>query len=213
MEKSSLNKLKKYGQYKYDIFSKLDFDFIPGARVLDLGCGDGSDSAIFKNVFGLKVFSCDIYEHEDVKKNKLKFQLAGIYKLPYKSNFFGYVFMHDVLHHIDEPEQRMNKHISGLVEALRVLKPGGTMVIVEANRYNPLFYPHMVKMRGHNHFKQSYFKKLVNGSFKSSDVTFKFFEAHVYPKKLLKLFKIYERVMDNFMPKSLLAYNIVLVKK
>jgi len=213
MDKDKLNKLKEYGQYKSDIFSKLDFDFIKGNSLLDLGCGDGSDSMILKDTFGLDVFSCDVYEHEDVKKNSLKFELAGIYDLPYGDNTFDYVFMHDVLHHIDEPKQRLEKHIAGLREAFRVLKTGGTMVIVEGNRYNPLFYPHMVKMRGHDHFRQSYFKKLIKESFKDGAIAFRFYEAHLYPKSSIKFWKVYESLMEKFCPKPFLSYNIALIKK
>jgi len=40
------NELNKYGQYKSDIFKKLSYKFASGKKVLDLGCGDGSDSEI-----------------------------------------------------------------------------------------------------------------------------------------------------------------------
>jgi len=65
--------LTKYGQYKRDIFSKLNFDFLPGKKILDLGCGDGSDAQIFINEYKLNTYGIDIYEHANVKKiNGLK---------------------------------------------------------------------------------------------------------------------------------------------
>ncbi len=204
--------LSKYGQYKNDVFAKLDFDFKEGKKILDVGCGDGSDAKIFIKEFGLETFGIDVYEHKNILKTKgLKFQKAGIYKIPFKDETFDYVFLHDILHHIDEKNQDYNNHIKGLYELKRVCKKGGYIIIVEGNRYNPLFYPHMVKMRGHNHFRQSYFKKIVRESF--SNPVFKNFEAHSYPKKLLPFFKVYEYVAEKMFPKSILAYNVAIIIK
>ena len=202
----------KYGQYKKDIFEKLDFKFVKGKKILDLGCGDGSDAKIFINEYKLDVYGADIYEHENVKKIKgLKFKKGGIYKIPYRDSEFDYVFLHDVLHHIDEDGQRKSKHLAGLRELKRVCKNGGTIIIVEGNRYNPLFYPHMVKMLGHNHFKQSYFKRIVLTVF--PNVKFKYLEAHLYPAKYLKIWKLYERIMESIIPHMFQAYNIAIIKR
>lgn len=84
------------------------------------------------------------------------------------------------------------------------------MVIVEGNRYNPLFYPHMVKIRGHNHFRQSYFKDIILEVFPNAE--FKFFEAHLYPKRLIPIFKVYEYLMERYSPVRLLAYNTAVVE-
>lgn len=204
------NNLSKYGQYKKDIFEKLGYRFSPGKKILDLGCGDGSDAEIFINEFKMDVFGVDIYKNERLGKIKnLKFKTGGIYKIPFEDSFFDYVFLHDVLHHIDEKEQRKSKHISGLKELHRVCKKEGTIIIVEGNRYNPLFYPHMVKICGHNHFTQKYFKNLVLSVFPWT--TFKYFEAHFYPKKYLKLWKLYEKIMELIAPKRFLAYNVAII--
>jgi len=200
-------------QYKDDIFNKLKFDFIKGKRLLDGGCGDGSDARIFIEEYGLETCGIDIYEHENIKNIKgLKFKKAGIFNIPYGENFFNYVFLHDVLHHIDEPKQRYKKHTQGLKEVKRVCKKNGIIIILEANRYNPLSYPHMVLIRGHNHFKQNYFKKLIYEVF-DKNIEFKHFEAHFYPKKFLKFFKVYEGIMERFsFLKPLLAYNAAIIK-
>jgi len=98
--------LAKYGQYKNDIFNKLDIIFIRGAKLLDVGCGDGSDAEIFIKEFGLKTFGIDIYEHENIKKlENFTFKKASILNIPYADNYFDYVFLHDVLHHLDEEYQ------------------------------------------------------------------------------------------------------------
>lgn len=199
-------------QYKDDIFNKLGFDFVKEKRLLDVGCGDGSDAKIFIEQYGLKTCGIDIYKHRNIKNVKgLEFKKAAIFKIPYADSYFEYVFLHDVLHHIDEPKQRYRKHIQGLKEIKRVCKKNGTIIILEANRYNPLFYPHMVLLCKHNHFKKSYFKKLINSVF--NNVELKEFEAHLYPKKLLKFFKVYEKIMEKFsFLKPFLAYSAVIIK-
>lgn len=204
---------KKYGQYKNDIFNKLNFNFEKGKKILDVGCGDGTDAEIFINEFGLDVSGIDIYEHENIKSiNGFKFKQAGIYKIPFEDNSFDYVFLHDVLHHIDEEHQSYEEHIRGLQELKRVCKKGGYIIILEANRYNPLFYPHMVLMEGHNHFTQIYFKKILKDVF-GKNINFRSFEAHLYPQRYLKIWKIYEKIMESIMPRSILAYNVSIITK
>lgn len=201
----------RFGQYKSDIFDKLNFDFKKGLTMLDAGCGDCTDAAIFRDIYGLDVSASDLYRHENVNNFKINFKLGSVYKLPYESNVFDYVFLHDVLHHVDEDTQSRIKHKEVLEELKRVLKPGGTLMLIEGNRYNPLFYPHMVKHLGHEHFKQSYFKKITAECY--TGVKFKFFEAHLYPSAVLKLFKIYERLMERFSPRAFLAYNVAIWQK
>jgi ubiquinone/menaquinone biosynthesis C-methylase UbiE len=185
-------RVKTGNQYKDDIFNKLGFMFEPGRKMLDCGCGDGSDAKVFINHYRLKVCGIDIYEHPAIKKIKgLEFKKGSIFKIPYKNNFFDYVFLHDVLHHIDKNQQRYEKHIQGLKEIKRVCRKNGIIIILEGNRYNPLFYPHMVLIKKHNHFTQKYFKKLIQDVF--GNWQFRGFEAHFYPQKFLK---IYERIIE-----------------
>ena len=142
----------------------------------------------------------------------LNFKKAGILNIPFENNSFDYIFLHDVLHHIDEENQSQEIHIKGLKELERVVKKNGYIIIIEGNRYNPLFYPHMVKMLGHNHFKQSYFKRTIKNVFNDScNIKFKYFEAHAYPWGLF-FWKIYEGIMEKISPKYFLAYNIVIIK-
>ena len=202
--------LQKYGQYTSDLFSKLNFTFGTHEKILDVGCGPCTDAEIFINEFNLDVYGIDIYEHKRVKEiPKLKFKQASISDIPFTDNSFDLVFLHDVLHHIDEGRQDTNYHIQALKELKRVVKKGGYIIIVEGNRYNPLFYPHMVKMLGHNHWKQFYFKKVIQGVF--VNVEFKYIEAHLYPAKFLWFWKWYEWIMEHWSPNFFLAYNIAVI--
>lgn len=204
-------KITVNNQYKRDIFQKLNFHFRKSAKILDIGCGDGVDAKIFIDQYNLRTYGIDVFKHENINSiNKLLFRKSSIYTIPYEDNFFDYVFLHDVLHHIDEPKQRPLKHIQALKELKRVCKPGGHIIIVEGNRYNPLFYPHMVRMLGHNHWRQGYFMKTVTSVF--SNISFRFFEAHFYPEKYLWIFKRYEFIMEHFIPKWFLAYNVAIIQ-
>lgn len=197
-------------QYKHDIFFKLNIRFKAGAKILDIGCGDGVDAQVFIKKYKLHTYGIDIFKHDNINSiKKLHFRISTIYNIPYKDNFFDYVFLHDVLHHIDEPKQRFAKHSQALKELKRICKRGGYITIVEGNRYNPLFYPHMVKILGHNHWKQGYFIKTVKYMFPNA--LFRFFEAHFYPEKYLRFFKVYEFIMEHFVPRWFLAYNVALI--
>jgi ubiquinone/menaquinone biosynthesis C-methylase UbiE len=206
------NKLSKYGQYTSDLFLKLDFNFEAGKKMLDVGCGPATDTEIFINEYHLDTYGLDVYKHERIDTlPSLKFVEAGILQIPFPDDSFDYVFLHDVLHHIDEEHQSNATHVAALKELKRVVKESGCIIVVEGNRYNPLFYPHMVKMLGHDHWKQSYFKSVMSGVFQN--VEFRHFEAHVYPKKFLWFWKFYEYIMERFVPDAFSAYNVALIRK
>jgi len=200
-------------QYTKDVFRKLNYPLKRGNTILDVGCGDGSDGRFFETIYGLKWRGIDTHRNAAVKTAGSKFTTGSIFQIPFNDNTFDYVFTHDVIHHIDEHHQRKQKHFAGLKELRRVCKRGGTIIIVEANRYNPLFYPHMVKMLGHNHLRQSYFKKLIHDSYQTDLIQFRFFEAHFYPPLLVQFFRIYEFIMEHIMPKEFIAYNAAIIKK
>ena len=200
-------------QYTKDFFRKLDYPFKKGKSILDVGCGIGIDGIFFEIKYGLQWYGIDIYRDANMKGVGSKFTIGSIFRIPYKNNTFDYVFTHDVLHHIDESHQRKQKHLEGLKELKRVCKRGGIIIIFEAIRYNPLFYPHMVKMFGHNHFRQSYFKTLIYDSYHEDSVLLKFFEAHFYPPTFVSFFKVYEFIMEHMVPKEFIAYNAAIIRK
>ena len=203
--------LQRHSQYRDDFHNKLDFEFEAGRNLLDVGCGDATDLRRFIDEYGLDACGVDVYQHENIEKFGIEFEMASIFEIPYPDGSFYYVFAHDVLHHIDEEHQSREKHVQGLMEMKRVTCDDGYTLIIEGNRYNPLFYPHVVKMMGHNHFKQSYFKSIVGEVF--GRVEFKNFEAHLYPGWSVRFFKVYERIMEKYMPASIMAYNVAIARK
>ncbi len=70
----------------------------------------------------------------------LRFEVADAERLPFGDAEFDLIHSKDSLHHMAHPER-------ALEEYRRVLKPGGTALIVEANRYNPTLYVQMTILR------------------------------------------------------------------
>lgn len=109
---------------------------IYGKKFLEVGCGLGyfSNKA---SIIGAKVTGIDIGP-ELVKINKKKtpggkFVVASASKLPFKSNSFDIVLSTEVIEHVENQKRAMK-------EMLRVLRPGGLLVITTPNRvFKPLF--------------------------------------------------------------------------
>jgi len=69
----------------------------------------------------------------------------------------------------------------------------------------------MVRMEGHNILRRSYLLELVNEVLDDPEV--KCFEAHFYPRWGKRLWKLYEGIMEKYVPQRFLAYNAVMSKK
>jgi len=63
----------------------------------------------------------------------LKIVCNDALSLPYKDNHFDFVFSKGVFHHIDDnnPEKRKQKKLDFLIESRRVLKEGGTNLLMD----------------------------------------------------------------------------------
>lgn len=99
--------------------------------LLDLGCGDG---IIGQALDGSPVIGLDISRHcVKLSKGRGLHAAVGdaIHALPFKDEAFDTVSCIDVLHHLD---QQWDSIFS---ELHRVLKPGGTLCIVEPDARNP----------------------------------------------------------------------------
>lgn len=101
------------------------FGILPGARILDNGCGRGDFLQGFINC-GMECYGTDLEEGTiifsggghisggvDLEKNVL----------PYEDNYFDVVFSKSVIEHIHSPSNYLN-------EMKRVLKPGGRIIIM-----------------------------------------------------------------------------------
>ena len=115
----------------------VDFNKIklhPDDKVLDIGCGSGRhtcSAAMLENVFSVgadlspeDVAMADerLRENEPYIKGRYGTLSADITNLPFADGAFDLVICSEVLEHIPE-------HHSALTELVRVLKPGGNLVV------------------------------------------------------------------------------------
>ncbi len=112
-----------------------DVGISPGQKVLEIGCGEGA------NLYGFKdspahFFGIDRYGKKLLfarQHNRFaRFITADALDLPFSDNAFDVVFCKDVLHHIEHKEKTVS-------EMVRVCRPGGRVVLIEANGKNLLW--------------------------------------------------------------------------
>jgi SAM-dependent methyltransferase len=121
-----------------------DIFYPSGNRVLEAGCGVGAQTVILaKNSPGARFTSVDIspvsvraaeaaVRHAGF--SNVAFQPANIYKLPFPKAGFDHVFACFVLEHLQEPAKALR-----CLKA--VLKPGGTLTVIEGDHGSTLFHP------------------------------------------------------------------------
>ena len=123
---SLLRKMIELNFVKEKKLIKNTFNVRSGKKILDIGCGPGEFAKLFNNLDYYGVDISEIYVNYAAKKNKGSFQVMNSTDLKFPDNSFDYILIMAILHHLDDPA--MNKTLS---EAKRVLKPGGTLLIME----------------------------------------------------------------------------------
>ncbi|MBI4359724.1 MAG: methyltransferase domain-containing protein, partial [Candidatus Jacksonbacteria bacterium] len=112
-----------------------------GARVLDIGCGNGRLVKLFEGVsihyVGVDTSEVLLAEARKLvtgysllvtERSSFQFKYADMCSLPFDDVTFDYVFMIASLHHLHSSDQ-----LTALKEANRVLKPGGMIFITVFN--------------------------------------------------------------------------------
>lgn len=106
-----------------------------GYRVLDLGCGNGMTSHILSRS-GLKVIGLDVSQLFLKNAAKwasptLRYMAADAAYLPFKESSFDVVSSISLVEHVPDVKQV-------LLEMVRVLKPGGIILIMAPNLVSPV---------------------------------------------------------------------------
>lgn len=110
---------------------EIDLNSINGKKILEVGCGAGAHSALFK-MYGAKVVALDITIGRVISaQRKLKLVRQGqgcaiqgdAENLPFEDGTFDIVYSFGVLHHTENTEQAIK-------ELHRVLKPGGQAAVM-----------------------------------------------------------------------------------
>lgn len=102
-----------------------------GKKVLDVGCGVGMFLREFTKLES-EVFGIDIDEKKIsiAGKEFENVELAPSEKIPFRKNIFDVVWLHEVIEHVDDDTETVR-------ECLRVLKPGGKLVVFAPNKLWP----------------------------------------------------------------------------
>jgi SAM-dependent methyltransferase len=194
-------------RFRVRCLDKLGHAFRGDEALLDAGCGDGGVARLLR----ARVRDVTAFDVEPSaawsEAPGLRFLVADAEAVPFEDGSFDVVHSKDSLHHMHDPAR-------ALAEYHRVLRPGGVALIVEANRYNPVFYLHMTLALRHQHFTRKRFRSLVREAFTA--VRFGAFEAHYAPplNPLPRLQHAVEETLERLPPlRPLLAYNFAVATR
>lgn len=105
---------------------------VTGCRLLDVGCGDGTLTAAFANA-GAEVLGIDrcpsIVERAIIVAPDADFVIADVQSLPFPDAHFDVVVVNTVLCLVEDRR-------AAVAEAMRVLRPGGRLVLGELGRWS-----------------------------------------------------------------------------
>jgi ubiquinone/menaquinone biosynthesis C-methylase UbiE len=194
-------------RYMTRCIDKLGFAFRGDETLLDVGCGNGRVAQLLRKRVG-EVVAVDVEPSSEWHDaSGLTFQLADGEALPFEDGSFDLVHSKDSLHHMADPAR-------ALAEYRRVLRPGGSALIVEANRYNPSLFVQMTLVRRHDHFTRARFRSLVTTAF--PETRFGAFEAHYVPgaDRVLGVQHRVEEALEKLGPaRGLLSYNFAVAAR
>jgi SAM-dependent methyltransferase len=121
-----------------------DTDFAPGARVLELGCGVGSQTITIAarnrqaQIVSVDVSSSSLAVAADrigaAGLRNVEFVEADLYALPFDPATFDHVFVCFVLEHLADP-------VAALQVAHSMLTPGGQLTVIEGDHGSAYFHP------------------------------------------------------------------------
>jgi SAM-dependent methyltransferase len=121
-----------------------DTAYQDGESVLEAGCGVGAQTlTLAQNSPGARITSIDISEASLAEARgraaasgltNVQFRQADIFALPFEPASFDHVFVCFVLEHLDRPIEAL--------DALKLLlKPGGTITVIEGDHGSAYFHP------------------------------------------------------------------------
>lgn len=121
-----------------------DTSYPAGCTVLEAGCGVGAQTVtLARNSPGARITAIDIAERSlDEARARLqaagltnvRFRQADIFDLPFEAESFDHVFVCFVLEHLPRP-------VDALAALKALLKPGGTITVIEGDHGSAYFHP------------------------------------------------------------------------
>jgi SAM-dependent methyltransferase len=127
-----------------------DERFPVGSRVLETGCGTGAQTVILaRNNPAVNFVSVDISQ-DSLNQARLavnqaglanvRFEHADLFQLPFADATFDAVFVCFVLEHLSDP-------LRALTALQRVLRPGGSLTVIEGDHGSAYFHPDSILAR------------------------------------------------------------------
>lgn len=116
-----------------------------GSRVLEVGCGVGAQTVhLAKGSPGARIVAVDRsevslaqareYVAAQAPEAHVEWRRADLYELPFADAAYDHVFACFVLEHLTDV-------LGALAELRRVLRPGGTLTVIEGDHGSALFHP------------------------------------------------------------------------
>jgi ubiquinone/menaquinone biosynthesis C-methylase UbiE len=140
-----------HGHRTKRLFELMDINHLRGKKVLDVGCGDGSYPVLY-SLLGAEVWAFDLSPvaveigkrsaEANGVSDRCKFSIQNASSMSYGDAVFDIIVFQRSLHHVIK-YPRVHE------ETLRVLKPGGMVVIAESLRGNVfLEFARKITMKG-----------------------------------------------------------------
>ena len=121
-----------------------DTSYPPGSIILEVACGVGAQTVtLARRSPEATIVAMDISEdslaaaRDRVRSSRCRnvmFQQADVYAMPFAADAFDHVFVCFVLEHLSRPREAL-AHLG------RVLKPGGTITVIEGDHGSTYFHP------------------------------------------------------------------------
>jgi 2-polyprenyl-3-methyl-5-hydroxy-6-metoxy-1,4-benzoquinol methylase len=143
-------------KYYYDRQTQEVVDLIhrqPQARVMEIGCGTGTES-LWMALQGARVHAIELtldrYKAALARKRVLEADLGKALDCEFSNvsmldldgtNTYDIIWMEQAFHHLEPREEVVRK-------VVRLLRPGGHLVVSEANSLNPLLQMQVLSQRG-----------------------------------------------------------------
>ncbi|HEV7842954.1 MAG TPA: class I SAM-dependent methyltransferase, partial [Pyrinomonadaceae bacterium] len=138
----------RYQEYAPWMPSIMGFNDYKGARLLEIGCGMGTDLLQFArggaHCTGLDMTprSIEISRlHFDLYQMRADFVVSDAETLPFTDESFDVVYSNGVLHHTPGTEQAIR-------EVHRILRPGGTAKVMLYHRHSFYYWTEIILHRG-----------------------------------------------------------------
>ncbi|MGI9259850.1 MAG: class I SAM-dependent methyltransferase [Gammaproteobacteria bacterium] len=168
-EPGSADFFREIEEYRYEKLHYLpkliNFSDYQGQSVLDVGCGVGNDLSRFARA-GASVTGIDLAPHSiDLARTNFaqrdlqgEFHVMNGEAMEFPDDQFDCVFCHTVLHFTPDPQKM-------IAEIFRVLRPGGTAILMTVNRKSWLNFMHRVAKVKIDHLESPVFYQFTISEF------------------------------------------------